>query len=331
MNWCAEAPVARPRIFLSQPLEAQAQQLLAAWADLVLGTEIAPADRLSVLAACDGAVTMVSDRLDAAAFETLRASRLKIVANYAVGYDNLDLPAATAAGIWLSNTPDVLSQATAEMAWALLLSLARRVPEGDQLVRAGQWCGWSPDQLLGHTISGKTLGLIGAGRIGQCMAALSQGFGLNILYFSRQLRPDFEARYQARWLPLDDLLRQCDLLSLHLPGGDETHHLLNAERLALLQPHCLLVNTGRGTSIDEAALVTALQQGRLAGAALDVYEFEPAVSAALRALPNVVLTPHLGSATHEARRAMARCCLNNLQAVWQGLPPPQALNQPLPL
>lgn len=323
--------MARPRLFLSQPLEAQAQQLLAAWADLVLGTEIAPADRLSALADCDGAVTMVSDRLDAAAFARLRGSRLKIVANYAVGYDNLDLAAATAAGIWLSNTPDVLSQATAEMAWALLLGLARRVPEGDQLVRSGRWRGWAPDQLLGSTISGKTLALVGAGRIAQCMAALGQGFGLRLIYFSRRPRPEFEARCQARWLPLEDLLRQADLLSLHLPGGPETLHLLNAERLALLQPHCLLVNTGRGTSIDEAALVLALQQGRLAGAALDVYEFEPAVGDALRALPNVVLAPHLGSATFEARRAMARCCLANLQAVWQGLPPPQALNQPLTL
>ena len=314
----------RPRILIAQPIEAGALEAFQAWAEIELG----PFDRselLERLPNCDAAVLMISNRLGPAEFATLTGSRLKILANHAVGFDNLDLAAARAAGIRVSNTPDVLTAATAELAWALLLALARRVVEGDQLVRSGAWTGWEPTQLLGQSVYGRTLGIVGAGRIGQAMAEMGKGFGVRLLYHSRQPKPDFEARTGAVWRPLDALFAESELLSLHLPGGESTHHLIDAKLLASVQPGTLLVNTGRGPTIDESALTRTLQTGPLAGAALDVYEFEPKVSEALRALPNVVLAPHIGSATVATRRAMGLRCLQNIQQALAGQQPQDAL------
>lgn len=294
-------------------------------ADLELREDLDPEALITALGEYDAAVLMLSNRLDAAAFARLAGSRLKIVANHAVGYENIDIKAAAQAGIWVSNTPDVLTQATAELAWALLLALARRVPEGDALVRGGHWRGWDPQQLLGASLYGRTLGIVGAGRIGQAMARMGRGFELELLYYNRSPKPDFEAETGAIRVTLEELCARADLISLHLPGGPETHHLIGAGLLARVRPGTLLVNTGRGSSLDEAALIAALQTGSLAGAALDVYEHEPAVSEALRALPNTVLSPHIGSATVATRRAMALKCLANIQAALAGERPPDAL------
>lgn len=315
-----------PRVLLTSPLEAGVMQRLQTETELVFKADLSHSEWLACLPDCDAAITLLSQRLDAADFARLKGSRLKIVANHAVGFENLALEAASAAQIWVSNTPEVLNRATAEMAWSLLLALSRRVLEGDRLVRSGQWQGWEPTQLLGQGLFGKTLGIVGAGRIGQTMAHLGSGFGLNLLYFSRQRKLEFEATSGAQFCDLASLFRRADLISLHLPGGTSTHHLINAEILAQAQPHALLVNTGRGSTVDEAALIAALQKGQLAGAALDVYEHEPQVPAALKSLPNVVLAPHLGSATVETRRAMGFCCLDNIQAALNGQRPPQALN-----
>lgn len=314
----------RPRILIAQPIEAGALDAFQAWAEIELG----PFDRAELLRRlpdCEAAVLMISNRLGPDELAALAGSRLQIVANHAVGFDNLDLAAAHQAGIWVSNTPEVLTAATAELAWALLLALARRVVEGDQLVRSGAWTGWEPTQLLGRSVSGRNLGIVGAGRIGQAMAEMGKGFGVKLLYHSRRPKPDFEARTGAAWRPLDSLFAEAELISLHLPGGEATHHLIDAELLASVPPGALLVNTGRGPTIDEAALTQALQSGPLAGAALDVYEFEPKVSEALRALPNVVLAPHIGSATVATRRAMGLRCLANIQQALAGQKPQDAL------
>ncbi|PKL75627.1 MAG: D-glycerate dehydrogenase [Candidatus Melainabacteria bacterium HGW-Melainabacteria-1] len=320
--------VTRPRILISREIEAGALAQFQAYADIELGEGLSPAEIQARLPDCDAAVTMLSDRLDASAFGQLAGSKLKIVANHAVGYENLDISAAAAAGIVVCNTPDVLTQATAELAWTLLLALARRLIEGDALVRSGQWTGWAPTQLLGQSVYGRQLGIIGAGRIGQAMARMGTGFGISLVYHSRRPQLDFERTTGAKWLPLDELMATSELISMHLPGGTETHHLIDARRLGLVQPGTLLVNTGRGPTLEEAALIEALQSGPLAGAALDVYEFEPAVSQALLSLPNVVLAPHIGSATVETRRAMALRCLSNIRALLSGQPAPDALVPP---
>lgn len=327
----SDSVTSRPRVLLTQAIESGALEQMHSVFDLDLIENLSDTELLEKLPLYDAAIMMLTNRLNAEAFACLRGSRLKLIANHAVGYDNLDVQAAAKAGIWVSNTPDVLTVATAEMAWALLFSVARRVIEGQHLVASGAWQGWAPTQLLGQGIFGKTLGIVGAGRIGQAMAQMGAGFGLKIRYFSRQRKIDFETQLKAwtevEWISLPELFRRSDLISVHLPGGTETHHLINTSILSQCQPHALLVNTGRGTSIDEAALTLALKQKKLAGAGLDVYEHEPHVPEALRSLNNVVLTPHLGSATVAARQAMALCCQANIQAVWAGQPPLQAVNQ----
>lgn len=316
----------RPRILLTREIEPGALAQYQTFAKTLICPDLTATELLAALKNCDAAVTMLNDRLDATAFEQLRGSRLKIIANHAVGYENLDIPAAAKAGIWVSNTPDVLTETTAELAWALLLALARRIVEGDRLVRSGTWTGWEPTQLLGSSVYGRTLGIVGTGRIGQAMARMGRGFGVRLMYTSQTPKPDFEAETGARYLALPALFEQADLISLHLPGGPDTHHLIDADLLSRVRPGTLIVNTGRGPTLQEAALIRALKQGPLAGAALDVYEFEPLVSAELRALPNVLLAPHIGSATVATRQAMALMCLNNIRTALSGKIPSQALN-----
>jgi glyoxylate reductase len=249
------------------------------------------------------------------------APRLKIVANYAVGYNNIDVAAATRRGIIVTNTPDVLTDATADLTWALLLAVARRVIEGDRWVRTGTWLGWAPTQMLGAEVSGKTLGIVGMGRIGQAVARRALGFRMPVLYAGH--RP-VAAPPEITWSrhSLDDVLRQSDFLSLHVPLTDRTRHLIGSRELALMKPTAILINTSRGPVIDETALTSALQAGTIAGAGLDVYEQEPAVHAGLTTLPNVVLLPHLGSATLETRIRMGMICLDNIAAVLSGRPAP---------
>jgi glyoxylate reductase len=263
----------------------------------------------------------ISDELLAA------APRLKIVANYAVGYNNIDVAAATRRGIVVTNTPDVLTDATADLTWALLLTVARRVVEGDRWSRSGQWPGWAPTQMLGTDATGKTLGIIGMGRIGQAVALRAQGFRMPVLYTSR--RPCSPPPGVTTWThrPLEEVLTQADFISLHVPLSDTTRHLIGSRELAMMKSTAFLINTSRGPVIDEAALLAALQQGRIAGAGLDVYEQEPVILSGLEQLSNVVLLPHLGSATQQVRIKMGMLCVENIAAVLGGRTPLNPVNR----
>ncbi|MCA9577300.1 MAG: D-glycerate dehydrogenase [Polyangiales bacterium] len=288
------------------------------------------AERDELLHACrdaDALVTMLSDRIDA---EFMAACpQLRVIANYAVGYDNLDLHAAARTGIVLTNTPDVLTEATADIAFALVLGVARRVREGERLLRAGEFHGWRSDMLLGTELHGRVFGLIGMGRIGAATARRARGFGMRVHYCNRNpVSTELTAELGATRRSLDELLAEADVLSVHCPLTPETHHLLNAARLAQLKPGAILINTARGPVVDEAALVDALERGALRGAGLDVYEHEPRVHPGLLHRDDVMLLPHLGSATTETRAVMAELALRNCVAVLQGRPPETPITLP---
>jgi glyoxylate reductase len=272
---------------------------------------------LARVAGCDGLMAMLSDRVDD---ELLDAAgpQLRVVADFAVGYDNVDLPACTRRGVLVTNTPDVLTKATAELTIAMLLALVRRVAEGDRLLRRRESWIWAPNMMLGRELASLTLGLVGYGRIGQEVGRLARTHGMEVVHSSR-----------TSGIPLDELLATADVVSLHLPLSPETHHLVDERALALMKPTAVLVNTSRGPIADEAALVRALTSGQIAGAALDVFEREPEVTEELLALENVVLVPHLGSATLETREAMGMLCVEALRAVLlENRVPANALNPP---
>lgn len=280
----------------------------------------APSALREGLCQADAAIVTLGDRIDA---ETIHAAtRLKILANYAVGHNNIDLAAARQRGLIVTNTPDVLTDATADLTWALLLATARRVVEGDALIRSGRWTGWSPTQLLGADVSGKTLGIIGMGRIGQGVARRAVGFRMPVRYHTRQ--PLATASLSREWehRSLRDLLGEADVVTIHVPLTPATQHLIGARELAWMRPTAYLINTARGPIIDEWALADALKLGIIAGAGLDVYEREPAIHSALAQLKQVVLLPHLGSATLHARVQMGLVCLENIHAVLDGRPAP---------
>ncbi|MDE3041535.1 MAG: D-glycerate dehydrogenase [Nitrospirota bacterium] len=280
----------------------------------------APSALREGLSQADAAIVTLGDPIDA---ETIRvATRLKILANYAVGYNNIDLAAARQCGLIVTNTPDVLTDATADLTWALLLATARRVVEGDTLVRSGKWTGWSPTQLLGAEVTGKTLGIIGMGRIGQAVAQRAVGFRMRVRYHTRQslATPSFPHEWEHR--SLRDILEEADIVTIHTPLTPATHHLIGAHELAWMRPTALVINTARGPIIDEGALVDALKTGIIAGAGLDVYEQEPAPHQMLAQLNQVVLLPHIGSATLHARVQMGLVCLKNIHAVLEGRPAP---------
>jgi glyoxylate reductase len=278
------------------------------------------------LAGADALVCLLLDRIDAAVLS--RAPRLRVAANCAVGYDNVDLAAATAAGVCVTNTPDVLTEATAELAFAAILACARRLGEAERLVRSGTWTGWALDQLLGVQLAGKTLGIIGYGRIGRALARRALGFGMQVIYADPQAAAVADADPACR--TVHEVFAAADAVSLHCPLTPETRHLVNAERLALMKPTAVLVNTARGGCVDEPALVEALQRGRLFGAALDVYPREPEISPELLACPRLVLLPHIGSATTEARTAMAQLCADAVISVLQGHLPRNLVNNVTP-
>jgi len=266
----------------------------------------------------DAAIVTLTERIDREIMGAAR--RLKILANYAVGYNNLDLAAAHDHGIIVSNTPDVLTDATADLAWTLLLATARRVSEGDTLVRSGRWGGWTPTQLLGAEVAGRALGIVGMGRIGQAVAERAVGFRMPVLYHTRRpLTPDPST---GRWqqVPLETLLRNADFVSLHVPLNPTTTHLIGRRELAIMRPEAILINTARGPIVDEEALVEALENRTICGAGLDVYENEPALHPALAKQERTVLLPHLGSATWSARVEMGMICLRNIDAVLSGRP-----------
>jgi len=267
----------------------------------------------------DALVCMLSDKIDKEVLD--RAKRLKVIANYAVGYNNIDIEEATRRKIFVTNTPDVLTAATADLAWALLLAVSRRVVEADHFLRQGKFKGWAPELLLGTEVSGKTLGIVGAGRIGQAVGHRALGFDMKILYYSRQPKPEFEQATGAHFLALDELLATADFVSLHCPLTPETHHLLNEERIFAMKKGAILINTARGPVVDEKALVKALKKRHLAGAGLDVFENEPEVHPELLSLNNVVVLPHIGSATVETRSEMARMVAKNvISALEKGVP-----------
>ncbi len=293
--------------------------------------DVFPHDRLpkkneiiAGLADADGLLCLLTDPIDKDVIAS--APRLRMIASYAVGYDNIDVAAATAHGILVSNTPGVLTDATAELAWALLFSAARRIPEGDQFCRQEKFTGWAPLLMVGQAISGKTLGIIGAGRIGTAMALKSKGFDMNVLYTDTQPNPTLERELNATLVSLPDLLHQADFVSVHVALSPSTHHLIGAPQLRMMKPNAVLINTSRGPIIDETALATALKEHWIFSAGLDVYEHEPQIPKTLRSLPNVVLAPHVGSATMDARSNMARMAAENMIAGLHGQLPPNCIN-----
>jgi len=293
--------------------------------------EVNPDDRvlsreelLAAVAGRDGVLCLLTDTIDANVFDAARGAR--VFANYAVGYDNIDVPAATERGVVITNTPGVLTDATSDLAWALLFSAARRIAEADRYTRAGRFTGWGPMLLLGADITGRTLGIVGAGRIGAAVARKSVGFTMRVLYADPNPNEALERHVGAQRLPLDELLAESDLVSVHVPLTPETRHLIGAAELKRMKPTAVLVNTSRGPVVDEAALVAALKAGTIAAAGFDVYEDEPALAPGLTELPNAVLLPHLGSATVETRTRMATMAATNLVAVLKGERPPNCVN-----
>jgi lactate dehydrogenase-like 2-hydroxyacid dehydrogenase len=291
--------------------------------DVTINADDAPLSRgalADALEQYDIICPTITDRIDAELLALVQL-RVRALCNFGAGVNHIDLPACARAGIIVTNTPDVLTEDTADIALLLALMTARRAGEGERLVRAGAWPGWSPTHMTGSRLSGKTLGIVGFGRIGQALARRAHfGFGMDIVYFARSPSA-FAAEMDALFLPLDDVLRVADFVSLHIPGGDDTHAMINAARLALMKPGAILVNTARGDVIDEPALIAALRDRKIGGAGLDVYVGEPRVSPELIALDNVVLLPHLGSATMETRTAMGLRALANAEAIARGLEP----------
>jgi glyoxylate reductase len=271
----------------------------------------------------DVLVPTVTDSLSASVIEQA-GPQLRLIASFGTGVDHIDVKAAREKGITVTNTPGVLSEDTADVAMSLILAVPRRIVQGDIKVRSGQWDGWSPTGMLGHRINGKRLGIIGMGSIGQAIARRAKAFGMSIHYHNRKaVHPSIEAELEATyWETIEQMLPRVDIISINCPSTPATHHLLNKERLSLLSPHSYLVNTGRGDVIDETALIELLKENKIAGAGLDVYEHEPEISSALIDLPNVVLLPHIGSATIEGRHAMGDKVIINIQTFLDGHTPP---------
>jgi len=287
-----------------------------------------PVSRPELLEGVRGADCLLSqlvDRIDAEVLDA-GAGRLRLVANYAVGLDNVDVAAATARGVAVSNTPDVLTETTADLAWALILAVARRVVESDRVLRAGGYPGWSPLFMLGSDVHDKTLGVVGLGRIGAAVARRAHGFGMRILYSGPRPKPAAERETGAERAPFERLLTEADVVSLHPYLDASTRHLIDADALQAMKPTALLVNVSRGPVVDEVALVRALREGWIAGAGLDVFEDEPDVAAGLTDLDNAVLLPHLGSATSECRAAMGRLAAGNCLDLLAGRRPRTCVN-----
>jgi lactate dehydrogenase-like 2-hydroxyacid dehydrogenase len=291
-----------------------------------LDAPLPPAELAARLADKAGALTLLSDRIDAATLAA--APGIKAVCNVAVGYNNFDLAAITAAGVMATNTPGVLNDTTADTAWALILASGRRIVGADKWVREGKWQGWKfHDDWYGHDVHHATLGILGMGRIGQAVARRAAGFDMRVIYHNRNPLPAAdEAACNARWVGKDQLLREADFLVLLLPYSPAVHHIVGAAELALMKPTAHLINVARGGIVDDGALIEALQQKRIAGAGMDVFENEPAFDPRFLTLDNVVLTPHIGSSTRATRLAMAMLAADNLVAALQGRRPPNLLN-----
>jgi glyoxylate reductase len=303
-------------VFVTTELPGDAIARLRARFDVTVGGGVKDADLSSVQAI----VSVLTDRVDDSVLA--RAPSLRVVANVAVGVDNVDLHACKRRGVVVTNTPGVLTEATADLAFGLLIAAARRIAEGDRLVRAGGWTGWTPGFMMGTRVHGSTLGIVGMGRIGTAMARRARGFGMHVVYNQRsRLRPEMERALGATFLHRDHVFEESDFVSIHCPLTVETRHLVSAARLARMKRGSVLINTARGPIVDEPALARALKDGPLAAAGLDVFEDEPRVNPLLLELPNVVLAPHIGSAEGPTRAAMAGLAADNVIAVLSGDPP----------
>jgi lactate dehydrogenase-like 2-hydroxyacid dehydrogenase len=316
-----------PKVLLTRRWPGEVEHHLSQRYDLTINDQDTPMDAAALkaaLASYDAVCPTVTDKLGAEVLAAAAGGRVKILGNYGVGVSHIDLQACKRLGVAVTNTPNVLTEATAEIAILLMLMTARRAGEGERQVRGHRWDGWAPTRMIGAAVTGKILGLVGFGRIGQAMAQKAHhGFGMRVLYWSRKrAAAEVEARTGGEHCAsLEDLLERADFVSLHCPGGAETRHLLNAARLDRMKSSAFLINTARGEVVDEAALATALRNRVIAGAGLDVYEHEPQVPEAFMGLENVVLLPHLGSATLETRVAMGMRVAENLERFFAGLEP----------
>ena len=325
--------MAKPRVFVTREVFPEAIKLLEQYYEVDVWDRFQPPPYEVLLREAkrsDALYTLLSDRIDCRLLEESQP-RLRIVAQMAVGYDNIDVECATRLGVYVTNTPGVLTEATAELTWALILAAARRIVEADHYVRWGEWgrtrTGWHPMMLLGVELQGKTLGVLGMGRIGTRVAEIGKAFGMKIIYHNRRRRPEAEERLGARWVTLEELLRESDVLTIHVPLTPETRHMIGERELRMMKPTAILVNVARGAVVDTEALVKALREGWIAAAALDVFEEEPLPeNHPLTAFKNVVLAPHIGSATRETRLRMAMMAAENLAAFARGEVPPNLVN-----
>lgn len=320
--------MSKPAVFLSRQLPSKAMERLQAETRLHVNPDdrvLSPKELSRGLGDKPGLLCLLTDTIDRSFLE--QHPQLRVVSNYAVGYNNIDLGAATALGIPVTNTPGMLTETSADTAFALLMAVSRRVVEADRFVRSGQWQGWGPLQFLGTDVNGATLGILGLGRIGRAMISRARGFGMRVLYWNRtRLDPEEETRLQVHYREKDELLRQADFVSVHVALTRDTHHLIDAQAFERMKPSAYLINTARGPVVDETALIHALQENQIADAGLDVYEWEPAVSPALYELSQVVLLPHLGSATLATRTRMGLAAVDNLLKVLNDQRPDQLVN-----
>ncbi len=316
------------KVYVTRPVFDEAIDRLRREFEVELNTEdrILPKQELIAhLGDKDGALTLLTDAID---LELLQSTpRLKVVANFAVGFNNVAVDSATQLGVVVTNTPGVLTETTADFAWTLLMAAARRVVEADKFARAGKFKAWGPKMFLGYDIYGKTLGLVGLGRIGQAVARRAAGFNMRVVFHDPESIPDrIIKELGVTRLPFDELLRVSDFISLHVPLFPETHRLLNDHTFALMKPTCIVINTSRGPVVDEKALVRAVRDGKIAGAGLDVFEREPEIEPELFAMENVILAPHIASASHETRLRMCMMAADNLIAALKGERPPNLVN-----
>ena len=319
--------MSNPRVFVTRRLPGNALPVLAARTQMDLWPEEMPPPREEMIRharECEGLLTLVTDPVNRELLD--QAPKLRVVSNMAVGYDNIDVAACTERGVAVGNTPGVLTDATADLAFALLMAVARRLPEAREFVLAGRWKTWDPSLLLGRDVHGATLGIFGLGQIGQAMAKRARGFGMRIVYFDKP-KPSVEEQLGVARLEKDELLREADFVSLHVPLSPKTRHLIGAPELALMKPTAVLINTSRGAVVDPIALAEALRAGRPGAAALDVTDPEPiSPTDPLLKLPNALVVPHIGSASVQARAKMASLAVDNLLAGLEGRPLPHCVN-----
>ncbi|MGQ9538854.1 MAG: glyoxylate reductase [Candidatus Bathycorpusculaceae bacterium] len=322
--------MAKPKVYVTRELPERGMKIIKERFEAEVWPEYGPPPKETIIEKArdvDALVTLLSDKIDTEVFDA--APKLKIVAQMAVGFDNIDVTEATKRGIYVTNTPGVLTETTADFAWALLMAVARRVVEADRYVRTGQWkVGWHPSMLLGRDVYGATLGIVGAGRIGTAVAKRAKGFNMKILYYDvMPMPPEIEKALEAKRVDLDTLFKESDFVSIHVPLIKETYHLVNEEKLRLMKKTAYLINNSRGPVVDEKALYKALKERWIAGAALDVFEQEPTpMDNPLLKLDNVVVAPHISSASHETRSRMAEMTAENLVAFFEGTQPPNLVN-----